>query len=445
MRRVSAIVRPDAASGARHVQAGADVLALGFGTAVAMWAVGYLGRLPAVMAPAAALFGLFLVCLLAGGFLAGRLTGRGWKGGVYVGVLCGLVNLMVLLSLFSRDIPNALDPLAAVWIPGFVAASAILGGLGAAAGSQRERPPIDGAVWPAVFVRVAVVATLLLMAVGGLVTSKDAGLAVVDWPNSYGYNMFLFPLSKMTGGIYYEHAHRLFGALVGLTTLVVAIVLQRIDERAWVRRLAWFAVVMVIVQGILGGLRVTGHPTLSASPADVSPNIVLAVVHGVLAQIFLGTLVALAVFTTRRWSQPAEHSEHASRTLPVFLVGVLMIQLVLGAIQRHLAAGLMIHIVMAMFVAVIAIATGVRVSAMDPPVQPLQRLGKGITHLVGFQLLLGLGAFIGTRIDPSISSFSLFAVGATTAHQWTGALLLAWAVALMLWSCRTAAPAPRNG
>ncbi len=433
-----------AGSHPQTTRAGADVLALGFGTAVAMWAVGYLGRLPLVMAPAALLFGLFLVCLLAGGFLAGRLTGRGWKGGVYVGVLCGLVNLMVLLSLFSRDTPNALDPLALVWVPGFVAASAILGGIGAVVGSRNERPA-DRALWPAVFVRVAVVATLLLMAVGGLVTSTDAGLAVVDWPNSYGYNMFLFPLSRMTGGIYYEHAHRLFGALVGLTTVVVAIVLQRIDERAWVRRLAWSAVVMVVVQGILGGLRVTGHPTLSTSPADVSPNIVLAVVHGVLAQVFLGTLVALAVFTSRRWSRPAERSEHADRVLPVILVGALVIQLVLGAIQRHLAAGLMIHIAMAMIVAVIAIATGVRASVVDPPVQPLQRLGRGLMHLLGLQLLLGLGAFIGTRIDPSISSFSLFAVGATTAHQWTGALLLAWAVALMLWSRRTAPPTATRG
>ena len=436
MRRVSTVVRRGG---------GADILALGFGTAVAMWTVGYLGRLPVVTAPAALLFGLFLVCLLAGGFLAGRLTGRGWKGGVYVGVLCGLVNLMVLLSLFSRGTPNAVDPMALVWVPGFVAASAALGGLGAAVGSRRERPAVDGALWPAVFVRVAVVATVLLMAVGGLVTSNDAGLAVVDWPNSYGYNMFLFPLSKMTGGIYYEHAHRLFGALVGLTTLVVAIVLQRIDERAWVRRLAWSAVVMVIVQGSLGGLRVTGRPTLSASPADVSPNIVLAVVHGVLAQIFLGTLVALAVFTSRGWRRPAERSARADRILPMILVGAIVIQLVLGAIQRHLAAGLMIHIAMAMLVALIAIATGVRASAVEPAVQPLHRLGKGLMHLVGFQLLLGLGAFIGTRMDPSIPSFSLFAVGSATAHQWTGALLLAWAVALMLWSYRTAATAAGRG
>jgi cytochrome c oxidase assembly protein subunit 15 len=418
-------------------RAGTDVLALGFGTAVAMWTVGYLGRLPSVMAPATLLFGLFLVCLLGGGYLAGRLTDRGWKGGVYVGILCGLVNLMVMLSFLSGDAPNILAPSALIWIPGFVVASAVLGGVGAVAGSRAGGLTSGPDLWPRLLVRVAVVATFLLMAVGGLVTSNDAGLAVVDWPNSYGYNMFLFPLSRMTGGIYYEHAHRLFGALVGLTTVVVAIVLQRVETRSWVKRLAWLAVVMVIVQGILGGLRVTGHPTLSTSPDEVNPNIALAIVHGVLGQIFLGTMVALAVFTSKGWKrEQTEAAPNASVGLTTALVGALVVQLVLGAIQRHLAWGLTIHITMAVIVAMIAVAAGIRTFALNPSSPPLPRLGKGVLHLIGLQLLLGLGAFIATNVDMGGGGFSIFAVTTATAHQWCGALLLAWSVALMLWSRR---------
>ena len=71
-----------------------------------------------------------------------------------------------------------------------------------------------------------------------MVTSKNVGLAVPDWPTTFGYNMFLYPLSRMTGAVYYEHAHRLFGSLVGLTTLVLAAHLLRVERRAWVKRLA---------------------------------------------------------------------------------------------------------------------------------------------------------------------------------------------------------------
>ena len=97
-----------------------------------------------------------------------------------------------------------------------------------------------------------------MVRVGWCERSTGTGLAVVDWPNSFGYNMFLYPFSRMTGGIYYEHAHRLFGALVGLTTVVLAAMLQVRDARPWVRRLGWATVALVGIQGLLGGLRVTG-------------------------------------------------------------------------------------------------------------------------------------------------------------------------------------------
>ena len=109
--------------------------------------------------------------------------------------------------------------------------------------------------------QVLSVASLILIAAGGLVTSTGSGLAVPDWPNTYGYFMLSFPLSNMKGGILYEHGHRLIASIVGLLTVGLAIGLSRLDGRRWVRRLGWFALAAVIAQGILGGITA---PVLSA-------------------------------------------------------------------------------------------------------------------------------------------------------------------------------------
>src|SRR5947208_5642794 len=101
------------------------------------------------------------------------------------------------------------------------------------------------------------VATLLFICSGGMVTSKNVGLAVPDWPTTFGYNMFLFPISKWVGGILFEHTHRLMGSLVGFLTSLLAVWLWVCEDRRWVRNLGAIAVVGVILQGILGGLRVT--------------------------------------------------------------------------------------------------------------------------------------------------------------------------------------------
>ena len=194
-----------------------------------MWAAGYLARLPRtstqpveVYVPSGVLVALLLICLLAGGFVAGRYTERGVRGGLYVGLLAGLLNMLVLGSLLSGGQPNSIAPAALAWMPASFALAAVLGMIGAAIGGRVpcQCPEIN---WTGPLAKVAVAATLLLLIAGGLVTSQEAGLAVVDWPNSFGYSMFLYPLSRMSGGIYYEHAHRLFGTLVGLTTLVLAV------------------------------------------------------------------------------------------------------------------------------------------------------------------------------------------------------------------------------
>src|SRR5215831_15156834 len=99
--------------------------------------------------------------------------------------------------------------------------------------------------------------TALLIFIGGLVTSTESGLSVPDWPTTYGWNMFAFPVSKWVGGIFYEHSHRLVGTVVGMLSIALVIISFKVEDRRWVRRLAVGVLVAVILQGVLGGMRVT--------------------------------------------------------------------------------------------------------------------------------------------------------------------------------------------
>jgi len=147
--------------------------------------------------------------------------------------------------------------------------------------------------WPHRLALVTAGATFLLILAGGVVTTTGAGLAVPDWPTTFGYNMFLYPWAKMTGGILYEHSHRLIGSLVGLLTLALAIALWTMEQRRWVRWLGAVALAAVVLQGVLGGLRVV----LVAEQ--------LALLHGVLAHAFLGLAASLALFTSQAWRSQA--------------------------------------------------------------------------------------------------------------------------------------------
>ncbi len=283
-------------------------------------------------------------------------------------------------------------------------------------------------------------ATFLLVVAGGLVTSNEAGLAVVDWPNSFGTNMFLFPLARMTGGIYYEHAHRLFGALVGLTTIALAVRLWRYDNRTWLKRLGMAAVVLVVLQGILGGLRVTGGFTLSTSEADMAPSLTLALMHGVLGQLFLGVMVAIAVVTSRLWlgapePEPRPYAKD-DRTFQRWLIVILVVQLVLGAAQRHLAALLIVHICLAAVVVLLAVMVGGRAWGLYRDSWPVEYLGKLLIIFTCVQAFLGITALAVTQGRAVVGSPTTLEVSITTMHQATGAALLALSVALHLWTSR---------
>ena len=138
-------------------------------------------------------------------------------------------------------------------------------------------------VWMHYFALFTACCTFLLIFIGGLVTSTASGLSVPDWPTTYGYQMFAFPVSLMTGGILFEHGHRMVATVVGLLMVILAVWIGYRDPRSWVRRLAWFALGAVIIQGLLGGMTV-----LLLLPTSVS------VLHGTLAQAFFCLVVSLA-------------------------------------------------------------------------------------------------------------------------------------------------------
>ncbi len=428
---------------------GADTLALGFGTSVAMWFVGYLGRLPPALAPSWVLALALLACLAGGGIAAGRLTGRGWRAGLAAGLLASALNLLVLGGLLRGGQGGGIAPSAVWWLPGSLLLGAALGGAGAALGAVAGRDGRRPVNWTGAFAAVAAAATLLQLMVGGVVTGEKAGLAVVDWPNSFGSAMFLYPLSRMTGGIYYEHAHRLFGSLLGLTTLVLAVHLVRVERRAWVRRLGLAALAVVIVQGILGGLRVTGGFTLSTSPAAMAPSITLAVVHGILGPAFFGLMVALAAFTSSGWTAPAAPAANPhARSEQVFaalLVGVVLIQLILGAVQRHLARGLVFHASFAVVVLGLALVHGARLLALYTEPRLLAGLGRLLTTAVTVQVMLGIGALFAVQARVAGAPRASWDVLLTTAHQAGGSVLLGCAVLSALWTRRLLAQAGTTG
>jgi cytochrome c oxidase assembly protein subunit 15 len=417
-------------------------LALGFATATAMWVVGFLCRLPSLAVPGPVVLGLLLVVLAGGGLLAGRLPGVGVGTAALTGIVASLVNLLVLGSLLTGDAPNAVVPAAVVWLPGSLILGAAVGALGGLVGQRLAAAgEVPGAT--SLLARVAAAATLFLVLVGGLVTSHDAGLAVVDWPNSYGYNMFLFPLAKMTGGIFYEHAHRLFGSLVGLLTVVLAVRILFTERSGLLKGAAVFAVLFVVGQGILGGLRVTGHFTLSDSPEVTRPSLGLAMVHGVTGQIFFAWMVGIAAAVSRTWRRgwpdplpPGAFDRGIAATLVVSLLG----QLLLGVRLRHTGEGVMTHVTVAVLVVGLASFVALRLLAKYDFVPVFRKTGAALAGHAWTQLILGGLAFVAVNQRVEGTEAGPFEVVVATLHQTVGALLLANAVLAWLW-CRRLLPA----
>jgi heme a synthase len=160
-----------------------------------------------------------------------------------------------------------------------------------------------------------------------MVTSKGVGLAVPDWPTTFGYNMFLFPVSKWIGGVFFEHTHRLVASTVGFLTIILATWLWRVENRQTVKTLGLLAVGGVILQGILGGLRVTMLKDR------------IGIFHACLAQAFLGLIVLIGIVTTNFWRSLSANIDAPKfwtiKTIAVATTIAIYAQLALGATMRH--------------------------------------------------------------------------------------------------------------
>jgi len=182
------------------------------------------------------------------------------------------------------------------------------------------------------FAQLVAGCTVLLLLAGSLVTSTGSGLAVPDWPTTYGWNMFTFPPSKWVGGIFYEHGHRLIASGVGMLTIVLASWLWLAEPRRWMKRLGLVALISVILQGALGGLTV-----LFFLPDAISTA------HAGLAEIFFCMTVAIALFTSPGWQGRREVVDDPTlRRLATIASSAIYLQILVGAVMRHTEAGLAI-------------------------------------------------------------------------------------------------------
>lgn len=288
-------------------------------------------------------------------------------------------------------------------------------------------------------------------------TTTDAGMAVPDWPSTYGYNLFLYPWQSWIGGpwdLFVEHGHRLLGALAGILTIALVTVVWVSDRRKWLRGLSLAALGLIVFQGVLGGLRVLFDARQ------------LALIHGCVGPAFFALCVSLAVFTSQRWKQP-EIRKHADagklHRFACLTVLLLYVQLIVGANVRHVPvdatpgsfrAMVYFHLVMALIVTAHVLFLALLVVLIGMGMPALLRPGLLLGLLILLQLTLGVATWVVKYGWPAeLTQFS-FASGYTiradsfwstnivTAHVATGSLLLGVASQLALRSLRLLRVAP---
>jgi len=264
------------------------------------------------------------------------------------------------------------------------------------------------------------ICTFILLIAGALVTSNEAALSVPDWPLSYGS---LTP--PMVGGIRYEHTHRVIAALVGLLTIGLAVLLWRKDQRKWVRYLGLAAIGAVIAQGVLGGLTVLLYLHYG-----------MPVAHACLAQIFFGTVVSIAVFTSRWWTsdlpQVEDHGSPSIHTLATLNAVVIFLQVVLGAGFRHRDIPVWPHAAGALVVLAMVTWTAVALRKRFEGSREMSKARIALHAIFGLQFLLGIGAWW-SRITTADAPQPMPAmVTLTVVHTVVGALLFALSVVVVL-------------
>ena len=287
------------------------------------------------------------------------------------------------------------------------------------------------------FAAVVAASTAVLIFAGGMVTSTGSGLSVPDWPNTYGWFMFSFPVDKWVGGIFYEHTHRLIASTVGLLILSLAFWLWRAEPRRWVRRLGFIALGAVITQGVLGGITVLWY-----LPDPIS------IAHASLAEIVFCLTVTIALVTSAGWKRgyaAGLPDDRLLQTLAIVTTATIYIQILLGATMRHTGAGLAIpdfpwmfgHVIPDHWDSKIAIHFAHRVGALCVTVLILATTGHVLYHhrrraelrnpsvllllLLPLQVTLGALTVLSGR-QPIINSF----------HVVTGASVLVTSLVLTM-------------
>ena len=282
-----------------------------------------------------------------------------------------------------------------------------------------------------------VVCTFLLIIAGGLVTSRDAGLAVPDWPLSYG--TLNPPHWYAIENVRTEHGHRLVAGCVALLTVVVAWRAQRLESRRSVRRLALVAVAAVLAQAVLGGLRV------------LALSVDLAMIHGWLAQMFLCIAVSLAVITSPRWPPKPDDPPFSSTIAAVAAVVLVVAQLVIGIVIRHAGAAVRplaasplfyAHVLGAAAVLATAVMLATSASARQAPAAYMVRRTRLLAGLVTVQIVLGLGTWIATEPASAGRSATALEAWLPTFHVATGAAVLATALSIALHALAHTSRAP---
>jgi cytochrome c oxidase assembly protein subunit 15 len=287
-----------------------------------------------------------------------------------------------------------------------------------------------------------------LIWVGGLVTTHDAGMAVPDWPGTYGYNLFLYPLSTWLYGpfdLFIEHGHRLLGSFVGLLTIGLCIVAWRNDTRGWYRWACLGLLLAVIGQGLLGGFRVV----LDART--------IAMLHGCGGPLVFAYATFLALAASNDWMRADQTIEpRGLRRLATALLVFAVVQLVLGAQLRHALpdlppTGFMslvhLHLTMAGLLTLVILALAWWVRRLPYRLhQPLRGPANALLGVLFLQLGLGIATWVvnyalpWTEVSPSLARYAIQAKGyweslIVTGHQATGSLMIAMSVWMV---CRVA-------
>jgi heme a synthase len=309
--------------------------------------------------------------------------------------------------------------------------------------------------WPHRWALALACATFPLVWVGGLVTTTDAGMAVPDWPNTYGYNLFLYPWQSWLAGpwdLFVEHGHRMLAATVGMITIGMLVVFMRLELRNWVRGIGLAALALVIFQGALGGMRVLFDERM------------LAMLHGMTGPLFFGLTVALVIITSHRWWFGAPGESHATihgarqiRAIATATAILAYLQIVLGAVLRHVPVdsqptafltAVRFHLFLAGVLTLHVVLLVGLILGRARHTRPVGSLAGMLIALVVFQLLLGVATWMEKYSTPAWASGWVSHSGTVirdggwlqtniiTAHVAIGSAIFGTTIALALYAHR---------